>query len=284
VNVYYSLAQPAQRVTIEILDSRAQVIRSYTGTPTSKPRPLIRNSLGHVINGPRWGSATPDPVVPVDVGIHRVAWDLRYPPATDFPGLRLRDTNVDGPQVLPGDYRVRLTVDGTRLEQPVKILKDPRLTDVTAAQLAAQFEFSKATHARLNDATSAVASIRDMKQQIADRLTKTSDAAIGAAARDVAAKLGGVESEVYEVRVAAESDIKHFGPKLTNKLANVYAVASGSDAPPTKQAQTVFGELSTKLGVQLDRLGQITKGDLAKLNDLLRKANLAPIGPTTPVM
>src|SRR4029453_18196821 len=183
---------------------------------------------------------------------------------------------------MPGDYRVRLTVDGARLEQPFKVLRDPRLTDVTAAQLAAQFEFSKATHARLNDATSAVARIRDMKLQIADRLKQTSDAAIGAAARAVAAKLGAVESDVYEVRVAAESDIKHFGPKLTNKLANVYAVAQGADAPPTKQAQTVFGELSTKLAVQLDRLGQITKSDLMKLNDLLRKANLAPIATHTP--
>jgi photosystem II stability/assembly factor-like uncharacterized protein len=284
INVYYSLAQPAQRVTIDVLDARGQVVRSYTGTPTSKPRPMIRNSLGHAINGPRWGSATPDPVVPVAAGLHRVAWDLRYPPATDFPGLRLRDTNVDGPQVLPGDYRVRLTVDGTRLERPVKVLRDPRLTDVTAAQLAAQFAFSKATHARLNDATSAVARIRDLKQQIADRLKQTSDAVIGATARDVDAKLSGVEREVYEVRVAAESDIKHFGPKLTNKLANVYAVASGADAPPTKQAQTVFGDLSTKLGVQLDRLSQIAKSDIVKLNDLLRKANLAPIGSPYPVM
>jgi hypothetical protein len=114
INVYYSLAKPAQRVTIELLDGRGTMIRSFTGTPASKPRPLIRNSLSHVINGPGWGSASPEPIVPVTAGLHRVKWDLRYPPATDFPGLRLRDTNVDGPRALPGDYTLRRTACGRR--------------------------------------------------------------------------------------------------------------------------------------------------------------------------
>jgi photosystem II stability/assembly factor-like uncharacterized protein len=277
LNVYYSLARPAQRVTIEFLDGGGRVVRSFSGTPDSRPRPVIRNSVGLVINGPRWGSSTPEPPVPTAAGLHRFAWDLRYPPATDFPGLRLRDTNADGPRALPGDYQVRVTVDGVRQQHPFRILRDPRLTDVTAADLAAQLEFELATHKRLNDATSAVVHIRDLRQQIADRMKQTQDNAIVSASRDVAAKLSVVEGDVYEVRVAAESDIKHFGPKLTNKLGAVYGVAKSADARPTVQAQSVFGELSTKLGVQLRRLEQITTTDLGKLNDLLRRANLPPV-------
>jgi len=283
-NVHYSLAQPAQRVTIEIVNSAGQVVRTYVGTPDAKPKALIRNSLGHVINGPRWGSATPDPVVPTGAGLHRVSWDLRYPPATDFPGLRLRDSNVDGPMVLPGVYTVRVVADGARAERAFTVNRDPRITDVAAADLAAQEEFALATHHRLNDATSAVARIRDIKAQIADRLAQTQDGAIAAAARELARQVSVIEEEVYEVRVSAESDIKHFGPKLTNKLANVYAVSTSTDTRPTSQSQVVFGELSTKLGVQLERLDQVSRTQLVRVNDLLRRANLKPIVPAGPIM
>jgi hypothetical protein len=245
---------------------------------------VIRNSVGLVINGPRWGSSTPQPPVQTGAGLHRFAWDLRYPPATDFPGLRLRDTNADGPRAVPGDYLLRVTVDGVRQEHSFKILWDPRLADVTSADLAAQFEFEVATHKRLNDATSAVVHIRDLKMQITDRLRLTQDRAIVAASRDVSEKLSAVEGDVYEVRVAAESDIKHFGPKLTNKLGAVYGISKSADARPTAQAQAVFGELSTKLGVQLRRLDQITTTDLGKLNELLRQANLPPVTANTIAM
>ena len=100
INIFYSLGNAAERVTIDILDARGQLVRSFNGEPSRKARTPVRNSLGHVINGPRWGSATPDPAVPTTAGLHRVTWDLRYPPATDFEGLRLRDSNVDGPHAL----------------------------------------------------------------------------------------------------------------------------------------------------------------------------------------
>jgi photosystem II stability/assembly factor-like uncharacterized protein len=284
LNVYYSLAQPAQRVTIEIVNGTGQVVRTFVGTPDAKPRPQIRNSLGHVVNGPRWGSATPDPMVTTGAGLHRVVWDLRYPPAADFAGLRLRDANVDGPRVLPGKYTVRVSADGAKSERSFNVNRDPRIADVEAADLVAQEEFALATHRRLNDATSAVIRIRDIKAQIDDRLKQTQDRTLAAAAQDLGRQMSIIESEVYEVRVAAESDIKHFGPKLTNKLANVYAVSTGTDMRPSRQSQVVFGELSTKLGVQLDRLGQLSRTQLVKVNELLRQANLKPIVPTGPLM
>ena len=284
VNIDYTLARPAKKILIEILDARGQVVRSYLGGEGAPKWTPVRNSLGHVLNEPRWGSATPSPTVPTQPGLHRVAWDLRYPPAADFVGLRLRDTNVDGPRALPGEYSARITVDGVSQSRSFRILRDPRLTDVADEELAAQFEFATATHKRLDDATSAIVRIRRMKEQIADRRKSTQDQKIGAAARAAEAKLSDVEGSIYQVRLAAESDIKHFGTRITNKLGQIYAVAKSADAAPTEQARAVFEALSAKLAVQLERLDKVAGSDITGLNALLQRAQLAPIETGRPVM
>ena len=59
-------------------------------------------------------------------GMNRFAWDMRY---------------KDGPLVLPGTYRVRLTVGGKTYTQPLVVKMDPRST-ATPAELTKQFELS----------------------------------------------------------------------------------------------------------------------------------------------
>ena len=52
------------------------------------------------------------PTAPMAPGLNRFTWDLRYAPATSFPGMVLWGGSVTGPAALPGTYQVRLTVDG----------------------------------------------------------------------------------------------------------------------------------------------------------------------------
>ncbi len=84
-------------------------------------------------------------------GHHRFVWDLRYPPSAGGPGYEFmiaavcgKDTPVEprGPLVLPGRYTVRLTADGRRSEQPLRVTMDPRVT-VPAETLAAQLDFQR---------------------------------------------------------------------------------------------------------------------------------------------
>jgi hypothetical protein len=51
-------------------------------------------------------------------GVNRVVWNLRYSRA---------GTNTRGPWVLPGEYTIRLTVDGHEFEQIVQVSDDPRV-------------------------------------------------------------------------------------------------------------------------------------------------------------
>jgi hypothetical protein len=80
--------------------------------------------------------------------MHRFVWDLRYtPPDTlrhDYPMTAVyRDTPREprGPIALPGEYIVKLTVDGKSFTQPLTVKMDPRVKTPTAG-LRQQFDLA----------------------------------------------------------------------------------------------------------------------------------------------
>src|SRR5207247_2995104 len=130
-----------------------QTVREYSSTPPPPDTAMA--------NVPDYWLAPPI-VLPKTAGMHRVAWDLRYPdpPALNYgysgtlldyreytlnwhalPGQTPRSTLV-GPMVLPGAYTAKLTVDGRSFTQPVTVVADPRV-NVPPAALAAQFRLQQ---------------------------------------------------------------------------------------------------------------------------------------------
>ncbi len=70
-----------------------------------------------------------------DAGINRVIWDLRYPDVVTPPRRQQAGQpgvgagrGVRGPWVMPGEYVVRLTVNGRSHERRLTVLDDPRIT------------------------------------------------------------------------------------------------------------------------------------------------------------
>ena len=152
---------------------------------------------------------------PIDKGLHRVAWDLRYPSTEpiDLKGDRFRPpwwSPPQGPMVLPGTYTVTMSqrVDGvtTSLSSPktfeVKPLdqKSPLLTDDRAGLLA----FQKKT-AELHRAVSGAAkSMAEMDKRVAhlkvaiDKTPAASDA--------LAHRLRVIETSLKDLRVQLFGD------------------------------------------------------------------------------
>jgi photosystem II stability/assembly factor-like uncharacterized protein len=128
----YYLNQPAQNVELQILDSKGNLVRSYS----SAPIPPLGQPLPPT---PAFWARQPRPL-PTTAGEHRVTWDMLYPtpPALFFDqsiGAVPEDTPFipEGPMALPGNYTVKLTVDGVSYTQPVRLRQDPRLDDSPAA-------------------------------------------------------------------------------------------------------------------------------------------------------
>src|ERR1035438_771554 len=104
-------------------------------------------------------------------GSNRFVWDLRYPGAATFPGIVLRYANPgQGPTAPPGKYMVRLAANGVSETKPLIIRRDSRRTDVTDADLEAQFRLAIGIRDETGRAHGAIQQIRAIKQQLSQRV------------------------------------------------------------------------------------------------------------------
>ncbi len=150
----YFLKTPARgTVTLAFYDSEGQLVRKYSSIPP-KPDTSMANVPSYWFKPPVVLTTTP--------GMHRIAWDLRYPPPPAinygyFGGLldfteytltwhaikgetpRIQPT---GPIVIPGTYQVRLEVDGQTYTRELTVKNDPRIS-ISQSALAEQAQFEQ---------------------------------------------------------------------------------------------------------------------------------------------
>jgi len=229
--------------------------------------------------GGRGGAVAPS--VPRKAGINHFQWDGRYPGAKTFQGMVLWSGSTQGPAAVPGTYQGRLTANGKTLTDKFVIQKDPRLDNVTIADLAEQFALALKVRDRLTDADEMVILVRELKKQMDDRLKKNQDAALQTAFDSFRVKLSAVEEEVYQVRNRSGQDPLNFPIKLNNKIAALGSSIERGDGKPTAASYEVFKLLSDQLAVQKTRLDTTLKTDLPAVNKLLTDRRLDPLAPTT---
>ena len=152
---YYLPNDASGEVRLEILDGAGKLVRSYSSTdPVLSPHPALdsaaynrlcqQNPTAPHCNLPLYWPAPPI-VLSTHRGMHRFSWDLRYNPVTAGDTVPRDDDEATGavprrtytlanaPWAPPGNYTVRLTVNGTSYSQPLTLRLDPRVTTSPAA-------------------------------------------------------------------------------------------------------------------------------------------------------
>ena len=274
VFVDYYLTEAADSVTIEILDGNGQVIRTFerAAKPPADERPA---GMEEGDEAPRRGG--PAPRVTAAKGMNRFTWDMRYPNAVEFPGLIMWAASTRGPAAPPGRYQVRVTAAGATKTQDVEIRRNAAVPGVTDADLQAQFDLAMRISERVSEANRAVIRIRNIKEQITDRIGKATDGSIKTAGQALIDKLTEVEGGIYQHRLRSGQDPLNYPIRLNNKLAALQGTVESGDYRPTEQAVAVFKELSARLDTQLARLDALVQGDVGAFNTALRAAGQAPI-------
>ena len=266
----YYLSQPNAKVKIEILDGNGQPIVSFDSSVTP----------AHIASDPGDGSTPAGPGTPLSAraGSNRFVWDLRYPGAITFPGIVLRyATPGEGPIAPPGDYSIRLTVNGATQTRRLTIQKDPRLTDVSDADLHEQFRLAMQIRDETDRAHRSLLEIRSIREQLRQRAQAANDASLTQRSAQIASKLDEVEQDLYQVRNRSPRDTLNYPIKLNNQLAVLEREVDTGDNRPTDQDYTVLKELSARLDEILARLNIVLSGDLSSFNQALATKHIDPI-------
>jgi photosystem II stability/assembly factor-like uncharacterized protein len=277
VAVDYYLKQPAQKVTLEFLDSQGKVIRTFTGTPQNDDTQQRPQQAAGDEDGFR---RPPDPRPAVTAGLHRLNWDMRYPGPTEFPGLIMWAASTRGPEAPPGTYQVRATADGETATQSFAVKREPHvLKDVSDQDLQEQFDLAMKVRDKTSQANEAVLLIRGIKAQIADRRGKLGDKSTAAkrALDDFEQALSSVEGEIYQVKLQSSQDPLNFPIKLNNKIAALQGIIESADVRPTEQTYTVFRTLSNRLDEQIAKMDTSVKTAMPPVNQLLQREKLEAI-------
>jgi photosystem II stability/assembly factor-like uncharacterized protein len=303
----YYLAKPSDKIQIDILDGKGQVVRTFTGPPAQAGRggragrgapdataaaaaagdesgggfPPIEGTPDDAAGGGgRGGRGGGNAAPPDKAGLNRFTWDLRYPGAKTFQGMIFWGGNTQGPFAVPGAYQVRLTANGKTLTEPFAVEKDPRIDTVTVADLTEQFTLSMKIRDEVTQANEMVILIRGLKRQMDDRLKDSQDAALKASLDQFRDKLSAIEEDVYQVRNRSGQDPLNFPIKLNNKIAALGSHVAHGDGKPTAASYEVFDLLTKRLNEEQSRLDQTLKTDLPAVNKMLAGRNLQELTPT----
>ena len=126
---YYLNSNSSGPVKLEILNAQGDIIRTFSSNDTLYNIPEVNIPLYWI---------RPQQILAATKGAHRFLWDMKYTPLNipaAYPMTAIiHNTPPDAtaPWVMPGDYKIRLTVDGQIQEQPITITMDPRVKTSTA--------------------------------------------------------------------------------------------------------------------------------------------------------
>ena len=272
--VDYYLAKPSDKVNIDILDAKGAVVRTFTGSVEDEKK---EKKPGEGDEDSEFAGPPPVKLPTRVAGVNRFTWDLRYPGAHVFEGMILWSARPEsGPLAVPGRYQARLTANGVTLTKSFEVVKDPRLTNVSHADLEEQFKLAIEIRDKVSEANDAVSKIRELKKQLKERSAEGKDNNINAAAERLTARLSQVEEEIYQVRNRSTQDTLNFQIKLNNLIAALGRTVTTGDNKPTDQDYVVFKELNERLASEQKKLAEALV-PLPEFNKLVEAKGLKPV-------
>jgi len=315
--IYYSIATPHQLVTVDILDARHKLIRSYSSVQDSlsradsvhddsvhhaavdSARKAKNDSLVAAGRQPDTSEVTyageeagageeekpwpqrvpPEPRAPDKPGINRFAWNLRYPGVQGFAGMM--DVQTDGPIALAGRYWVRVRV-GQWTDSASFVLKEDPRVHATPAELAAQFAFLERVRDTTNAGTKAVITIRNVRAQLDDRLAMVhgaDSASLAAAATSLRDSLDAAEGRLYQSHLQADEDALNYPGAVVERISALSGEVSAASARPTDQQIGVFSQFAPVLQRNLLAYKRVLASELPKVNAKLEQLGKPAITP-----
>ena len=259
---YYLKAAPKADPSIKILDAQGQTVATVRGTKTA--------------------------------GMNRVWWNLRTDQSKE---VRLRTSPAYAPDVRlnnegwralpeggrmtilapPGNYTVKLTVDGQEYSQPLTVMRDPS-TGATDEDIQKQIAMLNDLRKDMESAADMVNQIESVRSQLDNLETLLKTKELKDAAEDLDKKLIDIEDNLIQRKLTGQGqDTTRFPAKLISKINYLAGGLASSDFAPTTQQKEVQSMFESQLASLRKRLDDAVNTDLTNFNRMLRDKNIGNV-------
>ncbi len=284
---YYLSKEPASPIQLQVFDSRGKLVRSMSSV---LPPPIEGEAY------PRYWLASPESrALSTHAGMNRVNWDLFYddPPAMRHdlenqmnmvPGATTPGPH--GPQVIPGVYTLKLTVDGQVYTRNVTVVNDPRVGQSPAlmAELRAQNQFALLSYHGMQQSYQGFDEANAVRSQLASLMQGTlpEDVATQAKALDAGlVKIAGVNAGGFGGgggrRGAPDPNALPTFMEANNNYSTIVSMMQvGLDMAPTP-TQIATWEVDCNNFNKTDAAWKAIQKQIVDFNAALAKNNLTPI-------
>jgi photosystem II stability/assembly factor-like uncharacterized protein len=229
--------------TISFLDANGSTIRSFTLHLKAKHERKLTPEQEEKLDENQRRQRESETLTAAQPGMNTFQWNLKYPPAYDYPGFKIVPTDdwpdfADGPTIVPGSYTVVLQYGSQRLQAPLQVQLDPRIHPAPGdleARLALEMQLLDSID-RLDRAIAAA-------QAVDSRATPPKRAQIDAEIDTLT--LRGVSSSEYDV--VYPTKIREQLGFLMNSLEAAYARPTAAEYAAAKDLEALAADGEARL-------------------------------------
>jgi hypothetical protein len=236
---------------------------SLSGEPKGDVKLVVQDAAGNFV---REIAGTKN------IGINRVAWNLRYAqpgPAPEGPPARGFGAAAQGPAVLPGEYRVTLKADGREMTKTVKVEGDPRI-EVSFEARKAQHDALLAIYKLQPSLTAVETTVSSLSRQLSEL-------------QGTLGKMTGVPAAVLDAVKAVAKDVSAIqveNASVRGQLTAVNrAIASPTGTVPTAKQLQQIQDASGKLKPMIEKANTIIDVEWPRLNKLMNENGVPHLFP-----
>lgn len=235
--LYYLKERPmTEDVKVQILDDKGEVLQTIPGSKRK--------------------------------GLNKVYWDMRMKPPKVAKGARLDFGGFNGPEVLPGVYKVRLIKGDKSVDGTIEIKADPKSVhsqeerDIRRKYLMDAYKMSE-------DLANLVEKLKKVGDDVQDREKIVDE---GALKNDLADFLDKVETERKKLTETKEGTGIIGEEQLRSKVSDVFTTILFYNGKPTESIMQRYEGLLYELNLSKEAAEKLFKEPLNNLNKKLREA------------
>ena len=259
---YYLKENVRGKVMLDIVDANGNLVSHYSNDDTLYKIPAVNIPLFWI---------RPQQVLSAKAGAHRFLWDMHYTPLNlpaSYPISAIYKNTAPlptSPWAMPGNYTIKLSVNGQLFSQPLLIKMDPRVK-TSLADLQKHHDLSMLCY----EARKKISAISDetvnLHNQVKE-LTKKTKAGLTSSLNNFDKKIMNID------KGEPGNKLKNFS-HIYNSFATLFDILQESDMPVNLQVANAVKDNELQLKLLDENWSRIKSAEVPKLNDALKRAGL----------